>query len=45
VLTFAHLATLAVGVIECVRGETGVGTLLLCVAVLMLLRVQDITGM
>jgi hypothetical protein len=47
VLTFAHLATLAIGVIECVRGEAGIGTLLLCVAVLMLmlLRVQDITGM
>jgi hypothetical protein len=47
VLTGAHLATFAVGVVECVRGEAGIGTLLLCVAVLMLMlmRVQDITSM
>jgi hypothetical protein len=47
VLTAAHLVTLAIGVAECVRGEAGIGTLLLCVAVLMLMlmRVQDIAGM
>jgi hypothetical protein len=42
-LTFAHLTTLAVGIVESVRGESGVGTLLLCVGVLMLvlLRVNE----
>jgi hypothetical protein len=43
-LIAAHLMTLAVGVVECVRGESGTGTLLLCIAVLMLilLRVREL---
>ena len=44
VLAFAHLITLGVGMVECVRGQSGVGTLLLCLGVLMLvlMRVNDL---
>jgi hypothetical protein len=43
-LAAVHLVTTAVGVVMCVRGDSGIGTLLLCFGVLMLilLRVNEL---
>lgn len=43
-LAVAHLTTLAIGVVKCLVGDSGVGVLLLCVGVLMLiiLRVNEV---
>lgn len=45
-LTVFHVLTLVAGVVLCMRGDAGVGALLLCVAVLLLIlvRVDDIVG-
>lgn len=46
-LTAIHVLTLVVGVVLCIRGDTGVGTLMLCFAtfLLVIVRVDDLVGL